>query len=167
MYFKLVPDSEIIPQSVHVYINELNDKLEALQTNQNKIVKQSSSFLKDASLGELNISVASSSKLIPSILDHSVRSIKLKDLVPKFEENPHLKPGCNISTHKNFDELQKLNTTLKGKIIKLKAKFEGNLENQSALTNTNMKSRVESLQKRLQDAKKILNGHSSDSDSCK
>lgn len=143
----------------------MNDRLAALQGDQNKIVEQSSSFLED-SLKELKVSVASSSKFIPSILDHSSKSIKFQDLVSKFEKSPDLKPSLNTSTHKSFDELQKLNTILKDKIIKLKEKFEGNLETDNSLrdhqynslyklTNNNLK-RVESLQRDLQNAKMIF-----------
>ncbi|KAL5285368.1 hypothetical protein ACFFRR_007220 [Megaselia abdita] len=102
----------------------------------------------------------STSRLIPSILDQSTKSIKFRDLISKFERNPDINPNFAISAHKSFDELQIMNTILKDKIIKLKAKFEGNLEKHSVnslyeLTNTNLK-RVESLQRDLQDAKIIF-----------
>lgn len=150
----------------------MNERLEALQIHQNEIVEQSSSFLEDGSLGELKVS--NTSKFIPSILDHTTKSIKFKDLVSKFEANSGPESSLNFSTHKSFDELQKLNKVLKDKIIKLKEKFEGNLGKQTdndnqyhslyELTNSNLK-RVESLQRDLQDAKLIFKSRSKSNES--
>lgn len=111
-------------------------------------------------MDELKVAVEASSKFLPSILDHSVRSVKFKDLVAKFDTNSNWKPRVNTSARKDVDELQNLNMILKNKIMKLKGKFEGNLEKKSGsslyeLTNTNLR-RVESLQRDLQDAKMIF-----------
>lgn len=162
-----MPSTSIDLQNVHIYIKELNHRLKALQNNQNKIVEQSSSFLEKDSLGALKVSLQDSSNLIPPLLDQRTRSTKVKELVSTFENSSELKSNFNISTHKSFDELQKLNTILKDKIIKLMEKFEVNLKKKSdnfsndeeyislyELNNTNLK-RVESLHLELQDAKVI------------